>query len=161
MELTKQNLLQCLDQLGRIFLQFMGEYYGVRMVEVEQQGMGKMLISFDFSQLKAIPCSINIDAGATSYWSEVANMQTLDNLLMQGKISTSEYLRRLPNGHISDREALIAVTEAAEQGMMLNAENLPPIGGGGGEPMAEPTLRGGAGYGALQRAINKTGEVPK
>lgn len=160
MELTKQNLLQCLDQLGRIFLEFMGEYYGVRMVEVEQQGMGKMLIQFDFSQLKAIPCSINIDAGATSYWSEVANMQTLDNLLMQGKISTSEYLRRLPNGHISDREALIAVTEAAEQGMMLNPANLPPMGEAVSETPANPELRGGAGYGALQRAINRTGEVP-
>ena len=34
MELTKQNLLQCLDQLGRIFLEFMGEYYGVRMVDI-------------------------------------------------------------------------------------------------------------------------------
>ena len=43
-------------------------------------------------------CSIDLDAGASSYWSEIANMQTLDNLLMQGKIPTSEYLRRLPNG---------------------------------------------------------------
>ena len=40
-------------------------------------------------------------------------MQTLDNLLMLGKIPTSEYLRRLPNGQITDRETLIAITEAA------------------------------------------------
>ena len=31
----------------------------------------------------------------------------------------------------------------------------------GTESGANPTLRGGGGYGALQRIINNTGEVPK
>lgn len=161
MEITKQNLLQSIEQLGRIFLAFMGEYYGVRMVEVQNNVMGKMLMQFDFSQLKAIPCSIDLDAGASTYWSEIANVQTLDNLLMQNKIPTSEYLRRLPNGHITDRETLIAVMEAAERGQMLDPSMLPAMGGESGDtPMATPELRGGAGYGALQRVINRTGEVP-
>ena len=158
MELTKQNLLQSIEQLGRIFIAFMGEYYGKRMVEVNDEQMGKVSVQFDFSQLKSIPCSIDLDAGASTYWSEIANMQTLDNLLMQGKIPTSEYLRRLPSGQITDREALIAVVKAAEQGAMLDPSTL-NLGGGGTEEDAP--LRGGAGYGALQRKINETGEVPR
>ncbi len=162
MELTKQNLLQCVEDLGRIYLEFMAEYYGPRAVEVEDQQMGKLQITFDFSTLKKIPCSIDLDAGASSYWSEIATMQTLDNLLMQGKIPTSEYLRRLPNGQITDRENLIAITQAAEQGAMMAMQ---PQGGGGGEEMPEGEealpVRGGPGYGALQRKINETGEVPK
>ena len=39
-------------------------------------------------------------------------MQTLDNLLMQKLIPTVEYLKRLPAGQITDREALIAVLAA-------------------------------------------------
>ena len=91
-------------------------------------------------------------------------MQTLDNLLMQGKIPTSEYLRRLPNGQISDRESLIALMEAAERGQTVG---LLPDGetGGGASPMdmtnVAPPLRGGAGYGELQRKINETGAVPR
>lgn len=156
MEITKQNMLQSIENLGRIFLAFMGSYYGQRIVEVEDETMGKVSISFDFSMLKDIPCSIDLDAGATTYWSEIANMQTLDNLLMQGKIPTSEYLRRLPNGQITDREALVKIMQASEQGMMLPTAEL-----GGGTAPAVPELQGGAGYGALQRKINETGEVPR
>lgn len=161
MELTKQNLLQSIEQLGRIFVEFEAEYYGTRYVEVEMGELGKAPIPFDFSMLKTIPCSIDLDAGASSYWSEIANMQTLDNLLMQNKISTSEYLRRLPNGQISDRESLISITEAAERGQMLAMQQAMMPQGEEPTEEGEPTLRGGQGYGALQRKINETGEVPK
>lgn len=161
MELTKQNLLQSIEQLGRIFVEFEAEYYGTRFVEVELGELGKAPIQFDFSMLKTIPCSIDLDAGASSYWSEIANMQTLDNLLMQNKISTSEYLRRLPNGQISDRESLIAITEAAERGQLLAMSQITTPQGGNPVEAEEPNLRGGQGYGALQRKINETGEVPK
>ncbi len=163
MELTKQNLLQCIEQLGRIFMEFEGEYYGTRTVEVEVREIGeKMAVPFDFSTIQSVPCSIDLDAGASSYWSEIANMQTLDNLLMQGKIPTSEYLRRLPNGQITDREALIAITEAAERGVMPGGA---PGNGQSDSPMDpsgfSPPVRGGAGYGNLQRKINESGEVPR
>ncbi len=163
MELTRGNLVDCIEQLGRIYVAFEAEYYGERYVEVQDPDSGeKLLVQFDFSMLKDIPCAIDIDAGESSYWSEVANIQTLDNLLMQNKISTSEYLRRLPNGHITDKEALIAVTEAAEKGEMLPVQSL-GLGGEGSSVAAEETapLRGGAGNGALQRLITKTGRVPR
>nr|DAH37823.1 MAG TPA: portal protein [Caudoviricetes sp.] len=161
MELTKQNLLQGIEQLGRIFMEFEAEYYGTRTVEVEVRELGqKVSVPFDFTTIKSVPCSIDLDAGASSYWSEIANMQTLDNLLMQGKIPTSEYLRRLPTGQITDREALIAITQAAERGTMAQTP-----GDGSDSPMDptgfSPPVRGGAGYGSLQRKINESGEVPR
>jgi hypothetical protein len=145
---------------GDIYKAFMGEYYGTRFVEVDAEELGgKVMVRFDFTTLKDIPCSIDLDAGASSYWSEIANMQTLDNLLMQGKIPTSEYLRRLPNGQITDRETLIAITEAAERGEAMDAAML--TGAEAVPAQEEAPLRGGAGYGALQRIINQTGQVPK
>ena len=163
MELTKQNLLQSVEQMGAIYMEFMAEYYGIRQVEVKDSRTGeKLYMEFDFGVLRDVPCSIDLDAGASSYWSEIANMQTLDNLLMQGKIPTSEYLRRLPNGQITDREQLIAITQAAERGTVA-------FGGGADTRQqaaavtdeATPPVRGGAGYGALQRKINESGEVPR
>lgn len=162
MELTKQNLLLCIEQLGRIYMEFEAEYYGTRYVEIALKGFqGKEVIRFDFSTLKTIPCGIDLDAGASSYWSEIANMQTLDNLLMQGKIPTSEYLRRLPSGQITDREALIALTQAAEQGQTVDPATLRQALTQPGNEGGEVPLRGGAGYGAFQRKINETGEVPR
>ena len=165
MELTKQSLLQSIEELGRIYMEFMAEYYGDRYVEVRNPyDTQKVVISFDFSALKKIPCTVDLDAGAASYWSEIAAMQTLDNLLMQGKISTVEYLKRLPSGQITDRETLIATMER-EQQMQMAA-----MGMTSQKPQeqpqtptddATPPVRGGAGYGALQRKINESGEVPR
>ena len=160
MELTKQSLLQSIEDLGRVYMEFMGEYYGERYVEISNPyDSSKIVVPFDFSILKEIPFTIGLDAGAASYWSEIAAMQTLDNLLMQGKISTVEYLKRLPAGQITDKEALIQALQQQEAAMT-----------GGGMGMQEPAasteeeaipIRGGAGYGQLQRKINETGEVPK
>ena len=168
MELTKQNLLQSIEDLGRIYMEFMAEYYGTRYVEVTgPNGQGKVIVPFDFSVLKKIPFTVELDVGASSYWSEIASMQTLDNLLMQNKISTVEYLKRIPAGQITDRETLIAVLEEQERMKMAAAGIVPPQPDGqgvdapGAADEAAPPVRGGPGYGALQRKINQTGEVPK
>ena len=110
---------------------------------------------------------MDLDAGAASYWSEIAAMQTLDNLLMQGKIDTIEYLKRLPAGQITDKEALISVLQQEKQMQMMAAGMVPPEGNSGRGGAAgvvdggNQPVRGGPGYGALQRKINQTGEVPK
>jgi hypothetical protein len=139
----------------------MAEYYGERSVELDSplEPGHKMVLDFDFSALKKVPCSIDLDAGAASYWSEIAAMQTLDNLLMQGKISTVEYLKRLPAGQITDRDALV---EVLQRDQMMQMGMMPPEVGAQPSPtdMPEPPLRGGPGNAALQRKINETGEVP-
>lgn len=164
MELTKQNLLQSIEDQGRIYMEFMSEYYGTRYVESPgPDGQGKVVVAYDFSALKSIPFSVELDVGASSYWSEIASMQTLDNLLMQGKIDTIEYLKRLPAGQITDRDTLIAVLQQEKQmQMMMAGMPVEPQGTetAPAEPEAAP-VRGGPGYGTLQRKINQTGEVPK
>ena len=168
MELTKQALLQSIEDMGRIYMEFMGEYYGERYIDVPVGNTMKVTGLFDFENLKKLFFTVDLDVGASSYWSEIASMQTLDNLLMQGKISTVEYLKRLPAGQITDRDTLIAVLEADQQRQMAMAMGgaAMPAGDGGGQTpgatdQAAPPLRGGAGYGALQRIINQTGEVPQ
>lgn len=107
-QLTKQDLLQSVEDLGRIYLDFMATYYSVRTVETDG-----VLVELDFSVLKRSPVRVKLDVGASAYWSEIAAMQTLDNLLRQGRITTVEYLKRLPAGQITDRDALIEALEQA------------------------------------------------
>ena len=50
---------------------------------------------------------LKLDVGASSYWSEIAAMQTMDNLLSQGKIDIVDYLERIPDGYIAKKQELI------------------------------------------------------
>lgn len=166
MELTKQNDHQCLEDAGRIFMDIMSVRYGIRNVEVAmdmdeagEQPLGMNLPKqtftepFDFATLKRIPLTIEQEVGASSYWSEMASMQTLDNLLMNNLITPEQYIERLPDGYISKKQELLADFRAAKQ---------LPTGNTGTNTSVETTsetmpVEGGSGNGALQRAVNAEG----
>lgn len=172
-EITKQNLYQSVEDLGRIYLEFMAEYYGNRPVDVPAAQMvpeiaqyagvpsdQTTLVDFDFSILKKIPMCMKLDVGASAYWSEIASVQTLDNLLMQGKIELVDYLERIPEGYISKRAELLAKYGAPQlpQAMPQGDMNMPPRGGGQlTDTGAQETVPTGRGYSELQRQLNRTG----
>jgi hypothetical protein len=105
--------------------------------------------------------ALKLDVGASSYYSEIAAMQTLDNLLMNNRIDTVQYLERIPDGNIPRRRALIEELKQrmqAAQQMPQMPENAPDEGdmNTAGVPVDIP---GGRGYGGLQRAINRSGST--
>lgn len=165
LELTKQNLYQSIEDLCKIYLDQMRAFYGKRVVEMKgledatAQPFGiplddmTFLQEFDFSTLKDFPTAVRTDVGASSYWSEIASMQTLDNLLMQGKIGLVEYLERVPSGYVSKRQELL--DWAKQQQTMAQMAQMPPMQP---EQSADGLpVRPGAGNGALQRAIANGG----
>lgn len=161
-ELTKQNLFQAIEDLGNIWLDLMRVYYGERYVEVKPKeadaAAGENGTSapapFDFSVLDSVPLSLKLDVGGSAYWSEIAQMNTLDNLLMQDKISVIDYLERVPSGYISNQQELIQALKS-RQGMGMET-----MGGASGPvfDLNQPDqVNGGSGYGVLQRKLNTTG----
>ena len=112
------------------------------------------MVDFDFSRLRDLQVAIKQDVGASSYWSEIANMQTLDNLMMNNKISLRQYLERVPSGYISKKQELINENKALEA----------PPAASGGTGMSPETIQaedipvqGGSGNASLQRALNREG----
>ena len=104
---------------------------------------------FDFGELRDYPIALKLDVGASAYWSEIASMQTLDNLLMQGKIGVDDYLERVPDGYISHRQELLEKLRGTMNQMnsALSQSGQPPDGLiESGEPMEIPT---GSGNGAI------------
>ena len=177
-EITKQNLYQSIEDLYRIYIEFMAEYYGKRLVDIStpplvreavefigQKAPQTVLMPFDFKTLKDMPMSLKLDVGASSYYSEIASIQTLDNLLRMNKITTLQYLERIPDGYIPARRELIdqmkeqeaAAARAAQAAQMGGAQN------GGSDPVAgemeKPEIPTGGGYSALQRKVNETGST--
>ena len=178
-EITKQNLYQCVEDLGRIYIEFMANYYGKRAVdmavtdvlppEVAQfagvPATQQMQVMFDFGQLKGLPMLLKLDVGASAYWSEIASMQTLDNLLQLQKIDIVDYLERIPDGYIAKRQELLAKYRALQQ---QPSPAMPQMGGdqpqsaeGDIAETGQPApIEGGGGYRELQRKVNETHEVP-
>jgi hypothetical protein len=176
-ELTKQNLYKSIEDLFRIYIEFMGEYYGKRMVDLptpeeakaEFQMLGveppaTMPQEFDFSVLKENPMKLKLDVGASSYYSEIAAMQTLDNMLASGNITKLQYVERLPDSYMPAKRELEEEfrKEMEQQAMMQGMMGGGPVPAGDsapGEMTAQagslvPEVPTGGGYGQLQRAIN-------
>ena len=175
-ELTKQNLYQSIEDLGRIYLDFMANYYGIREVDVAADKAGALIepgavefaqmpsdslvrVTFDFAELLGVPMRLRLDVGASSYWSEIASMQTLDNLLQLQMIDIVDYLERIPDGYVTKRQELLQKYKGLQASQQAAA---PPIQDGGSviaqaaEVEAIPT---GGGYSELQRKINEEGIV--
>ena len=132
LENIRAGLYEWMEDIGEILPDMMGTYYGKRPVIVEQEfeepvmgasgipqidmmtGMmktqkivRKVAKEFDFSQLKHISLNLRIDVGATTYYSEIAMTQTLDNLRKDGTLDVIQYLERIPNKLIPRKQELI------------------------------------------------------
>lgn len=111
MELVRQNLYQCLEDLGRVWIDLMRVHYGTRTVSAADG-----LERFDFASAEDALVTVKLDVGGSAYWSEIAQLNTLDRLLVTGKINVIDYLERLPNGYVSDQAGLIETLKERAKG---------------------------------------------
>lgn len=133
LENIRAGLYEWTERIGRVLLDMMGTYYGERPVVVEMEfqqpvigpdGMvvmdpanpfmpamqtltQKVTQSFDFSIIKRLWFNLNVSVGATTRFSEVAMVQTLDKLRQDGTLDVIEYLERIPESMIPEKEKLI------------------------------------------------------
>lgn len=176
MELTKLDLYDSIEELFRIYLEFMAEYYGVRTVYTQTpdkvreavefaaeadpgiEAPAQVGTEFDFAILKDMKMNLKLDVGASSYFSEIASMQTLDNLLKMKLIDAVQFLERVPAGYVKDKESLIESLkqQQAQQMQMLQAQSAPVSAQ---TAPGETEIPAGKGYSELQRKINQTGQT--
>lgn len=159
-QMTQQRYYNSLEDLGRIWLELMTVYYGKRMVDMpandkireiyekanalaEEVGQPPVEVpkiiqqEFDFSNLKDHPMSIKIDVGGSGLYSESASLQTLDNLLTQGRITTVQYLEHIPDDNVAGRRQLIEELKEQEEqqremAALMQAQEM--MGGGEAPP---------------------------
>ena len=174
-EQTKQNLYKAIEDLYRIYYEFIADRYGSRTVSMQtpdelkpayaDAGMpipATISAEFDFGFFKDNPFLLKLDVGASTYYSEIASMQTLENMLMRGNITPVQFLERVSDDYVPKRTALIEELKAAQQPMLpegMDAGNPQPKGIDAVMQSGLPEIKGGRGNGSLQRQINKTGST--
>ena len=132
LENIRAGLYEWVEDISSILLDMMGTYYGKRPVVVDktfnelitgpggtpvidpttgtmktQSMVRKVVQEFDFSVLKHLFLNLRIDVGATTYFSEIAMTQTLDNLRRDGTLDVIQYLERIPDKLIPKKQQLL------------------------------------------------------
>lgn len=159
LENPKANLYEWYEDVGAILLDMMGTYYGerplVREREFEEIVTGpdgtplidpmtgtmmqntvsrRVLESFDFRQFKHLYLNIRVDVGATSTYSEISIVQTLDNLRRDGTLEIIDYLERIPDKLIPRKAELIAELRKRAQTMQAAGAAQPGVSAPAGGP---------------------------
>ena len=118
---NKRRFAQWIEDIGLIWLDFWLSKYGTgRMLTIDQKDPEtnqtvKAQVPFDGSKYSQYTFGLTIDVGASTQWSEIASVQTMDNLLEQKLITFKQYLERVANGLIPDKEGLIEEVDQQEQ----------------------------------------------
>ena len=115
LENVKDNLYDFVEQIVRIMIDVMGTKYGERPVVITDEDGNRTIEKYDFAQLKGMDLHIGIDVGESSYYSEIAMLQTMDNLLQGQYIEFIDYLERIPNEMFPKKAEYIAQIKAKQQ----------------------------------------------
>lgn len=107
LELNKQALYQFVEDWCRCAIDFMANYYGIRPVTVRDENGQEQIIEFNFDTINTAAFDIRIDVGGSSYWSEITEVQTLDNLFLKEMITAEEYIEAMPINLLPSKNLLL------------------------------------------------------
>lgn len=129
LELQRLDYLQVVEDSVRIIVDIMSAFYGIREVPIQTE-MGKGVMPFNYQDIAFDDFGMTIEVGSAYYWSEVTQIQTLDNMYKNGIIPDAiTYLEQLPNGVVKNRGEIIDAIRAKmlmEQQMMMQQQLLQP-----------------------------------
>lgn len=119
LQLQEERFYGFVEQVGVIWIDFIQNFYGNGRTIPIDDGTGRLMqVPIPTEELQKATLRIKIDVGPASMWSEIQTMQTLDNLLQSGQITLVQYLERIPEGFIPQKERLIEEERVKEQQMM-------------------------------------------
>lgn len=172
LENPRQGMLEWHEDIAKILLDMMGTYYGQRPIVREREFrelitgpdgapmidpmtgqmqektvVHRVIEDFDFSQFKNLWFNIKVNAGATTQYSEIAMVQTLDNLRREGTLEIIDYLERIPDKLIPRKQELIDAIKQRTGAMGMEAMQQQMNQAQGTQPSKDPgkATRGGSG----------------
>lgn len=142
LETIQRRYYNSQEDLGRILEEFWKVHYVVsRPITIEDENGQEQIVQFNGSDYADIKMNTKIDVGASSKWSEIISINTLNEWLGAQHITFVEALQRFPKNIVRDIQGLIdtriqeqeqmqAIQEEFMQGMtpeqLQQFEQLPP-----------------------------------
>ncbi len=124
LELQKLAYNRFTEDYVRTIVDMISVDYGLR--EVQSEVDGEVAVDmFDFSSDSAYELSLKVDIGSAAYWSELMQVQTMDNLFAKGIISdVITYLEGIPEQYLRNKGKILA--------KLKNAQKMQPVQGAPG-----------------------------
>ncbi len=108
LELQRLAFYRFWEDVALVILDNIRAYYGPRPVTFGTDA-GEAVDMVDFSAISYDALDIKVDVGAASYWSEIMQVETADNLFERGIVTDAiTYLESVPDAYIRNKNKLIA-----------------------------------------------------
>lgn len=123
LEIQRLAYYQFVEDCCRIWVDLICNNYGLRTTKVTKQIpdpiTGQMvtadaLFEIDFNAIDYDTLKIRVDVGEASYWSEIMQTQTMDNLFDRGLIGdATTYIKSIPDKYLPNKEEILQGIEQA------------------------------------------------
>lgn len=129
-EMHRQEFYAFVEAQVRIIIDMMRAYYGVRQITVEQVDEDGQPVfevqDFDFGTLEDANVKIRVDIGASTYWSETMQVETLNNIFTSGIMQDPEafelFLTVMPDKYVPHKQKLIDYAKKQQEIMQAGQE---------------------------------------
>ena len=107
LELQKLEFYRFTEEYIRVLMDMIRADYGLREVAIEENG-NTVIQAFDLGSLEQANLKLKVDIGSAAYWSEVMQMQTLDNMFARGIIPDAiTYIEGIPDQYIRGKGKIL------------------------------------------------------
>jgi hypothetical protein len=123
LEIQRLAYYQFVEDCCRIWVDLICNNYGMRTTKVTKQIPDPMtgqtvkadaLFEIDFNAIDYDSLKIRVDIGEASYWSEIMQTQTMDNLFDRGLIGdATTYIKSIPDKYLPNKEEILQGMERA------------------------------------------------
>lgn len=133
LELQRMEFYRFVEDVYRNLLDMMAENYGLRQVVIElpeaqpalpgmAEGGVRNETVYDFAKIRQMDLRLSVDVGASTYWSELMQVQTTDNLFKMGIIGDKElYVESIPDGFIRNKAQILQAIRKEKQAAQMAA----------------------------------------
>ena len=123
LELQKLAYYRFTEDYVRVLVDMMSVDYGLREVWDEEE---EKTLMFDFADSTRERFSMSVDIGSAAYWSELMQVQTMDNLFKMGVITdVVTYLEGIPEQYLKNKSKILAKLRADAEAANAAAANMP------------------------------------
>lgn len=137
LELQRLEFYRFTEEYTRVIIDLIKTHYGTRDISTEDQLGNIVTEKFNFGDIDLSNMNLHVDIGPSSYFSEMMQTQTLDNLFIKGILTdATEYLERVPAKYLPGKAKLIeSIKQKQEQ---AQAQQMMPQGAPQGAVQAPP-----------------------
>lgn len=122
LQIQRLQYFQFVEDCIRIVIDLMANFYGTRVVKVQNEMGDDMFTEFDFTTLQESTYRLNIDIGTSAYWNELTQIQTLNNLFSQQVIDAIDLVEGMPSKYFKGKDKILAKLKERVQQQELQAQ---------------------------------------